>query len=102
MSQNINYSVTGNLTQEHIDLGIKSNSTMCAVALFLTDLIERPVRIFTACACEAEDDKELIANFGPKLRAFVREFDRNPKLCSPEIIGELTDSKNERLMEIIN
>ena len=85
------------LTQQHIKDGIRRSCRMCAVALALSEGLDKPVKVtsqFVHVAKYHWDDislgEERIAKIGKKLRFFINDFDTEPKTVKPVML-ELAD-----------
>jgi len=107
-NKDFEYDYSEELTREHIQLGTPKNTQSCAVALFLTDIKEKPVVVSREGAWLAEEKHDIfptkgkkIASFGKKMRDFIREFDRKEP-CQPQKIGVKVGPRGGVKMEIVD
>ena len=93
------------LTQQHINDGIRRSCRQCAVALALSEGLGKPVKVTGRFIHESNfgwdsvsGGEDRIGRTGRKLRFFINDFDTEPKAVKPltiewkdnvaEIVGE--------------
>lgn len=93
------------LRQEHINYDIQKHPCFCAVALFLTEAKEMPIRVTKEGAWESLPNSPFfgkkIASFGKGLRKFIRTFDKDKSLAFPQRISVRVGPHGGTFMDII-
>lgn len=106
------YDYIEKITTDHLACGKPNNSAECAVALFLVDMEEKPVIVDKDGAWYQDGYEEYdytyyergkkIASFGKKLRAFIRQFDKDHTQCTPQKIGIKIGPRGGVTMDIVD
>ena len=88
------------LTQDHINDGLRRSFRQCAVALAMADGLGEPMKVTgqfvykSTNSWDSVTSDERIAKVGRKLRFFINDFDTEPKAVNP-IVLELRDGLAE-------